>query len=283
MSGLSEIVPKDLPLIMDLVRDAGVDVSDWSNFKGGKNKAASNPKYCYEWSFVEPGKVVVLNRWRASMREEDGIVVQEFNMREVAHEYGQIPGKTLWGKRALKMDLAVQEAIKDNLPVRVVLLEGARRGVDLPKTEASKVEARLLDPVPWAVTKYDWSTGHCVLTRGAKPSHFADQFSLPPQSEQAVERRSVSGHAFVRNPDVRRRVLLRANGKCEWCAEPGFIMVDGRLYLETHHVIPLSEGGHDTESNVVAVCPNHHREAHHGASNTKIREVLIRRYNGGPN
>lgn len=32
--------------VMDFVRDAGVDVSDWRNYEGGV--AAANPKYCYE-------------------------------------------------------------------------------------------------------------------------------------------------------------------------------------------------------------------------------------------
>ena len=40
---------------MDLVKLAGVDVSDWANFKG--KHASTNPKYCYEWSFIEPGKL----------------------------------------------------------------------------------------------------------------------------------------------------------------------------------------------------------------------------------
>jgi len=70
MSGLSEIIPKNRHLIIDLARAAGVNVRDWGNFKGGKRKAPSNPKYCYEWSFVEPKKVVVLNLWYASMESE---------------------------------------------------------------------------------------------------------------------------------------------------------------------------------------------------------------------
>jgi 5-methylcytosine-specific restriction protein A len=49
MSELSEIAPTALQRIIDLVSAAGVDVSDWGNFKGGIAKAASNPKYCYEW------------------------------------------------------------------------------------------------------------------------------------------------------------------------------------------------------------------------------------------
>jgi 5-methylcytosine-specific restriction enzyme A len=61
MSIASEIEPKQHQRVMDLVREAGIDVSDWKNFKGGKQKASVNPKYCYEWSFVGPGKVVALN------------------------------------------------------------------------------------------------------------------------------------------------------------------------------------------------------------------------------
>ena len=49
MSELSEIKPAKKPRIMDLVSAAGVDVSNLANGKGGKEKAASNPKYCYEW------------------------------------------------------------------------------------------------------------------------------------------------------------------------------------------------------------------------------------------
>jgi 5-methylcytosine-specific restriction protein A len=51
-------------------------------------------------------------------------------------------------------------------------------------------------------------------------------------------------------------------------------MPDGKVFLETHHVIPLSEGGGDTEGNVVALCPNHHREAHHGANRDRMRIEL---------
>ncbi len=280
MSGLSEIIPKEPHLIIDLARNAGIDVSDWSNFRGGIRRAASNPKYCYDWSFIESKKVIVLNLWYALMEERDGTIVQNFNMRDVAREFGHIPDKAILGKRAIKMDLAIQEAVTDNLPVRVIVLEGSRRGVDQPETEASRVKKRLLDPVPWTVTNYDQNTGYCTVTRGVHPNHFADQFSIPHEPEQPAERHKASGYVFDRNPDVRRRVLQRAKGKCEWCGDIGFTMADGRVYLETHHVIPLAEHGADTESNVVALCPNHHRVAHYGANKSEMREMLLRRKNG---
>jgi hypothetical protein len=40
--------------VKDLVANAGLDISDSGNFDGGPEKAISNPKYCYQWSFVQP-------------------------------------------------------------------------------------------------------------------------------------------------------------------------------------------------------------------------------------
>lgn len=51
----------------------------------------------------------------------------------------------------------------------------------------------------------------------------------------------------------------------------------GSIYVETHHIIPLSEDGLDSEGNVVAICPNHHREAHHGQQKADMRQLLIQR------
>lgn len=52
-------------------------------------------------------------------------------------------------------------------------------------------------------------------------------------------------------------------------------MVDGRAYLETHHVVPLSEGGADSTSNVVALCPKDHKRAHYAVDRDEIRKVLL--------
>jgi 5-methylcytosine-specific restriction protein A len=46
MSTLSEILPTTPRRLIDLVKAAGVDVSDWGNFAGGEKNAARNPKYC---------------------------------------------------------------------------------------------------------------------------------------------------------------------------------------------------------------------------------------------
>jgi 5-methylcytosine-specific restriction endonuclease McrA len=71
---------------------------------------------------------------------------------------------------------------------------------------------------------------------------------------------------FERNPDVVAEVLFRAKGICQNCNKPAPFKrrSDGTPYLEVHHVVPLSNGGEDKIENAVALCPNCHRERHHG-------------------
>lgn len=279
MDALSDIEPKEHELVMDLVDEAGVDVSGWANFAGGPDKAASNPKYCYEWSFVEPKKVVVLNLWYGLIEERNGTILQEFNMRQVGHKFRR-SGNYIGERRAQRMDSAIQTAIREKLPVRVIVCEGDRRDAEDPEAKASHVQKRLLDPLPWAVTAYDPRTGQCVVSRSTEPPIFLDQFSLREDPSAPPERRAASGQIFLRSRTVRLRALVRAQGKCEWCHEPGFAMADGRVFLETHHVVPLADGGRDTPDNVVALCPNHHREVHHGVRKTEMRDSLLRTLRG---
>ena len=266
MSTISDLKPTAKLRLIELVEQTGIDVSDWGNMRGGASRAAGNPKYCYEWVFIKPKQFVVLNLWHDFFEERPtGEVIIKLNPRKYADQVSGVERV-----RALRGDDALQLAVKDQLPIRVIVITGRRRAK--PTEKASRVEARLLDPVSWRVTQYDWKTGGCVMTRGAE--QFLDQFSILNETGGKAERREVSGTAFVRNPFVRTNVLIRAKGKCDWCGEPGFTMPDGKIYLETHHVISLSEKGLDSESNVAALCPNHHREAHHGEKRDEIQKTL---------
>lgn len=81
------------------------------------------------------------------------------------------------------------------------------------------------------------------------------------------EQQIVLARVFKRNPDVIAEVLLHANGVCQGCNQVApFVRADGRPYLEVHHCQPLAEGGTDTVGNAIALCPNCHRERHHGAT-----------------
>lgn len=71
---------------------------------------------------------------------------------------------------------------------------------------------------------------------------------------------------YRRNADVIVATLRRAGGICDRCTRPAPFnrRSDGSPYLEVHHTVPLSQGGEDTLENAEALCPNCHREAHHG-------------------
>ena len=55
-----------------------------------------------------------------------------------------------------------------------------------------------------------------------------------------------------------RLVVDIAHGKCEY---PG---CDSEYGLEVHHIIPRAEGGSNKQSNLIVLCPTHHRMAHRG-------------------
>jgi 5-methylcytosine-specific restriction endonuclease McrA len=83
------------------------------------------------------------------------------------------------------------------------------------------------------------------------------------------------GKRYERNPQVREAVLRRAAGKCEYCGKRGFKRSDGARYLECHHIIALADEGADRVTNVIALCPGDHREAHFGARRAEIEAEMI--------
>ena len=80
------------------------------------------------------------------------------------------------------------------------------------------------------------------------------------------ERIRVYSYTFRRNADIVVEALVRADGICEKCSSPApFLRAsDGTPFLEVHHLTSLSSGGKDSLDNVMALCPNCHREKHYG-------------------
>ena len=278
MTITDSLKPHENQRVMDLVAAAGVDVQLWAvSSKGPVETPASNPAYCYEWAFIQPGRVVVLNVWYAEIREKDGEVWSQLNPRTWAekckHSEALLPSeRSAISKRATRMDDAIALASREGLTVRLIVGEGPQRDISKPKSKVSRMTLRLLDPEPWLVQRYDQKTGECRLVRGKVPC-YVDQYTTPEPTFPV--RREMSGTVWERDRKVRDAALCRAKGRCELCKERGFRMVGGGIYLETHHVIPLSEKGVDHERNVVALCPNDHREAHHGERREEIRGRLL--------
>ena len=271
---IEALMPKTKNCVFDLVEEAGFDMQDWvESYSGGANYKA-NPKYCYEWAYIQPGKVVILNLWHADMTEKDGQVTHRGNYRRDADFYRKSSSKPQWVKRATTLDQAIRTARDGSLPVRVIVLKGKVREKDDPAATPSKVSFRELDGDPWTITAYNDATGEYELTRGILEQQYVDQFDINEAETPTLGRHEVNISTFVRNAAVRRGALARAVGRCELCGEPGFEMTTGALYLETHHIVPLSEGGPDHLSNVVAVCPNDHRRAHFGRDRDEIARRL---------
>lgn len=264
----AELKPVSKLRVIELVKKTGLDVSDWADYERGSSNPGANPKYCYEWAFIDHDKLVVCNLWYENMLQRDREIEQHLFLQSR-------DSNATRRARQSRMKANLIEAYDKCLPVRVIVLDGVM-SEQAPNKKAS-VRARKLDPVPWAVVSADRASGKIILRRGASPVSFVDQFSLeiPPESEAPTRIATVS--IRDRNPQVRHHALQRANGNCEYCGNPGFRLPDGRIYLETHHIVPLAENGPDSVNNVVALCPNHHREAHYGRDSVAIRKTLQQR------
>ncbi|MGY8642214.1 MAG: HNH endonuclease [Verrucomicrobiales bacterium] len=94
-------------------------------------------------------------------------------------------------------------------------------------------------------------------------SALQERLSSAPRIPEKIQ---IISTGFRRNSSVIVSVLRRSNGICERCGviAPFLRRSDNSPYLEVHHWIPLSQGGEDTVENAAALCPNCHREVHHG-------------------
>lgn len=105
----------------------------------------------------------------------------------------------------------------------------------------------------------------------------AKEKKLPePKGNQSPGSSVIQVTQFKLDAAVKAWVLQHAKGACEACSEPApFSRADGVAFLETHHVRQLADGGTDTITNTVALCPNCHREIHYGVDGKKLIAQLL--------
>jgi 5-methylcytosine-specific restriction protein A len=299
---LRAIRPTDYIEVMDIVSAAGISVEAWSVKKdgGAAQNARSNPTYVYEWAFGGEQAPTLLCIWHRSLKIIDDQIVLEDCVRDYALELDRIaidqtePPEVKsrarsQAKRARKFDSMVQRAFRKGQPVRVVLLEGQHTDEAKLGWASSKVEKRLLDSESWYVHEYQDADGTFRLVRSIPPtqadaSTVADSLpdydalndlDAPPPGNLVPAKVQGTASGFKRDDAVREFVRARAKGFCEYCNAPGFLLPDGKRYIETHHIIWLSEGGPDTVSNVIALCANHHREVHFGQERKAMEEKML--------
>ena len=298
---LAALEPTERLRVMDMVAATGISIDAWAVKRGNLPVAypAANPAYCYEWAFGTESEPVTLCVWHEALQVEGSQLTYRGNLRRAASDLESRANDRFesddfrsraksQAKRARGFDLRCQDAWRLKLPARLILLKGERASETSLGQDSSKVEFRRLDPEQWTLVSYDMSTGDTHFIRGvpcmveAKPIEivedvdasvptYVDQFGLQALPEQ----RGATGTVWLRSAQVREAVLVRAGGCCEACGTPGFQMPSGAVYLETHHVIPLSEGGPDAVWNVVAVCANDHRVAHFSVARSIWTDKMI--------
>lgn len=113
-----------------------------------------------------------------------------------------------------------------------------------------------------------------IATLIGSPSAIDDVSAIDILNDDPEYRRRMAG-SYVRDAKVRESVLKRANGICEECGQTGFVKRDGEPYLETHHVIALSEQGPDRPHNVIALCATDHRRAHFAENWSELQDKFL--------
>jgi hypothetical protein len=82
-------------------------------------------------------------------------------------------------------------------------------------------------------------------------------------SPEVVERKST---VIRRNYTLVRKMKDRYENKCQICGFT-FLQKNGNYYSEVAHIEPIStrQAGVDTPSNMIVLCPNHHKMLDHGS------------------
>ena len=152
---------------------------------------------------------------------------------------------------------------------------GSRPARDERLEEAFLRYCSIIGVTPYRKKRSYWKTDRIVHAFNSQFSAI-DDLDDPSTGNDSPEYKKRMAGAYVRDPEVRRRVLLRANGVCEFGSCTTFSKPNGQAYLEAHHVISLAEQGKDKPSNVIALCPNHHREAHFGENWEALQDEFLK-------
>lgn len=111
---------------------------------------------------------------------------------------------------------------------------------------------------------------------------FSSPARTPIEPRHAPEKRGNSStkEAFVRDSKIAKEALVNADYKCE--IDPNHLTfispITKKNFVEAHHLIPMAfQLGYkyslDVPGNIISLCPNCHREIHHGSSENKKKLI----------
>jgi 5-methylcytosine-specific restriction enzyme A len=275
---IDEVRPTIKSRVIDLVEQAGIDVSKWAEYKG--QSPAANPKFCYEWAFVEDDRIV-LSIWTHQLAIKGGEVVWSGNINDFVSSTDG-PRRA----RAIKFREAIKLAYLKALNVNVIVCHGQPRR----KGQSEKVQARGLDSEKWSVVEFDPLTGQCEIVRGLIRGIEASDYDFDMFALEGLPRQRMRVHRS-RELQLRQKkielALLQNDGRLV-CEVPGcgFDFLDvygesGRGFAHVHHEIMLStapeEGRKTYLSDLKIVCANCHAMIHVGGGCRRMLDLICKR------
>lgn len=201
-----------------------------------------------EWSREELGAAVVAY---IEMREKD-LSGERLVKKKVYESLGK-----RYGRSAKAFEYRMQN-------ISYVYSVMGRRWVRGLKP-AKNVGANILPIIEELINENEGFVSNSVVKFEGQVSKLREEKVLSiPKGNAAPDKKMGQSVTFNRNPEVVAWVLKNSNGFCEGCKCPApFKKPDGQFYLEVHHMRRLADGGSDTITNALAVCPNCHRRLHY--------------------
>jgi|TARA_Y100000310_G_scaffold292578_1_gene321442 predicted restriction endonuclease len=155
-------------------------------------------------------------------------------------------------------------------------------------------EGRLKPYAHWTGQKMSTETKH-RMSQSAKKTVNSGRFQKGHKSKHAGKTRpEISGPNHwnwkggtttevgkrIRNPKwrkIRNEIYARDNWRCGVCGE------HCREPIQCHHIIPVSEGGKDTPSNLITLCRKHHLKVERSQLQDFWRSYLTKEIKSSPN
>jgi hypothetical protein len=244
----ASLVPLALRPIMELVSEAGIDVTEWkfNTHNQPVKTPRANPRFCYNWSFGNPTSGYVICVWHSLLKDEGRRVVYRSNIgnhlkklydllhNASAEQRGRLTQQI---RRAEAVIEAVNFSFLSQRPLRLILNVGDMRREEDIGNAASAVQRRSLDFEEWFV--HQEQGGNALIVRGERPApiEFTEEDEAPPDDPgQDDVRRAGQIRSRRGQPQFREKLLEAYQRRC---AVTGCVL---EPVLEAAHIVPHAEG-----------------------------------------
>lgn len=249
-SALDALRPTGKPTVMALVGLAWIDTTAWGFVDGRPYPTpASNPNFCYEWSFGSPQQGYVVCVWHSSLSEQKGRVIYDCDIGTYTRSLRQQLARSgltdaqrarlvKWVRRSEAFEAAVANSFYSGRPLKFILNLGDIREAEDDADSQASVSERSLDGELWYV--HSLHDGDGLIVRGEAPQTLAaapTETDAPPDSPGEDDKWR-EGQIRIRQGQAEFRAkLVEAYGKR--CAVTGTLL---EPLLEAAHIVPHAEG-----------------------------------------